>query len=247
MTTHQFFIEKSRIGSDGRVTIEGVDLHHIKDVLRLRKNSTIHLVDEDGTLHRALIESLKEKTIIACIMDSAPAISVGARLTLVQGIPRLPKADLIAQKVTELGAERIVFMQAARSPYRDAHQRMSGRLARLRTIAAAAAKQSARRTIPSVDSCPDLRAVLEMLGSNATLLVADETEEGGTLRGRLANVGKAGQITVFVGPEGGFSDDERSLLREAGALPFSLGRGVLRSETAAIVAVAIVLYELGEM
>jgi 16S rRNA (uracil1498-N3)-methyltransferase len=260
MTTNQFFIEKSQIDSDGVVTLEGSDARHIRLVLRLKKGSRIRLVDEDRNSHMACVEKVAEKAVTVRIEESsAPkppesgesSESCPGRRTIIQGIPRLPKADLIVQKLTELGVEGILFAPTERTPYRDGESRISARIERLQRIAESAAKQCSRSNIPDVGFCMNLEAALESVGPDALMLVADESARsestGKSLRDNLQNSHRKSDIAVFIGPEGGFSENETEMLKDAGAKPFSLGRNILRTETAAIVAAALVLYEIGEI
>ena len=247
MTTHQFFIKRSQIDSDGIVTLDGPDARHIRLVLRLKRHSKIRLVDEEQNLHMATVEKVAGSKILARIVKSDEKAPASARLTVVQGIPKLPKADTIMQKLTELGVGKIVFVPAERSPYADACDRLSGRLDRLKKIAEAAAKQCSRRDIPGIAVCAGLKAAARSLAPGTILLVADEKTGGGTLRERLQGTGEKSPVAVFIGPEGGFSGREARLLENEGAASFSLGRNILRTETAAIVAASIILYEMGDI
>ncbi len=247
MTTHQFFIKQSQIGADGLVTIDGPDARHIRLVLRLKKNSRIRLVDEKRNLHLASVENISERSVVALIRETEGAAPSGARLTVIQGIPRLPKADFIAQKLTELGARNIIFAPTERTPYTDGFERISKKLGRLRKIAEAAAKQCARRDIPTVVAYDGLAAAVEAAGPDALVLVADENSPGQCLRELLAGDKGKSAVTVIIGPEGGLSPEETAALEGMGAAGFSLGRNILRTETAAVVAAAIILYEMGEI
>jgi 16S rRNA (uracil1498-N3)-methyltransferase len=248
MTTHQFFIQQSQIENGTTVTIEGSDARHIRLVLRLKKGDRIRLVDEEQSLHEASVESVTGKAVVARIVETERGAAPSKRLlTVVQSIPRLPKADLIVQKLTELGAVKIIFSPTERSPYRDGQKRMQDRLERLRRIAGEAAKQCSRSSIPDVAVCADLKAALEALGPEALMLVANENAGGKSLRDCFGQTTGASDVAIFIGPEGGFTPEETRLLESVGADSFSIGRNILRTETAAIVAAALVLYEMGEM
>jgi len=248
MTIPQFFIKRSQIDDNGYATLGGPDARHMRLVLRVKKGDRIRLVDEERNLHEAAIEKVADREVVAQIVrteQGGPA--AGARLTVVQGIPRLPKADLIVQKLTELGVGGIVFAPTGRTPYRDGHKRLEARLERLHTIAGAAARQCSRRDIPEVAVRADLGEAVEALGADAVMLVADEGAGGKRLKDCLSGADPRAPVAVFIGPEGGLSEDETRMLEKAGAKPFSLGRNILRTETAAIVATALILYELGEI
>ena len=247
MTTHQFFIKRSQIENDTMVTLEGSDARHIRLVLRLKKGNRIHLVDEERNLHAASVEKVTDSSVVARILETGKPAPSEERLTVIQGIPRLPKADLIVQKLTELGAAKILFAPTERSPYRDGQKRMQDRLERLRRIAGEAAKQCSRRSITDVAVCADLEAAMGELGSETLMLVADENAGEKSLGDCIGDAGSKSDFAVFIGPEGGLTAEEARLLENAGATSFSIGRNILRTETAAIVAAALVLYEMGEI
>jgi len=246
MTAHRFFIQRSRITPEKTVTIEGPDVRHIRLVLRLRKGNSIQLVDDERNLHAASIEEVTSKTVRARIVESAGTARSHIRLTVVQGVPRLPKADTITRQLSELGADTIVFVPMKQTTYGDAFRRLSKRLTRLQRIAEAAAKQCGRCDIPNVLACENLEEATKIAGPGALLVFADEKAKPENRRSLLAGAAKKRSIAVFIGPEGGLSNGERRLLEEKGARGFSLGPNVLRTETAAIVAAAVILYELGD-
>lgn len=247
MTTHQFFIKQSQIDHEHMITIRGSDARHMVLVLRLRKGSRVKLVDETHQLYYGLVEDTSGDAVRILIESTVFCTPEQARVNMVLGIPRLPKADLMVQKLTELGIGKMTFVQMERSPYADAFQRTQKRLDRLQTIAEAAAKQCGRRCIPPIRAAERLADIFRMEDTRNVRLVANENYSGKSLSDSLSAVDPASPITIFVGPEGGFSEEEIEFLRSKEVIEFSLGRNILRTETAAIVAAAIVLYELGEM
>jgi 16S rRNA (uracil1498-N3)-methyltransferase len=195
----------------------------------------------------ASVEQITAQTVVARVIDTLTDASPRACLTIVQGIPKPPKADLIVQKLTELGADNVVFAPTEFTSYPDAFEKMSARLDRLRKITKAAAKQCARRDIPRVITCASLEEAVETVPAGSLLLVANEKSPRANLRDLLARASEKCSIAAFIGPEGGFSDEEIRLLEGKDAACFSLGRNILRTETAALIAAAIILYELGEI
>ncbi|GAB4353803.1 MAG: 16S rRNA (uracil(1498)-N(3))-methyltransferase [Candidatus Abyssubacteria bacterium] len=215
-------------------------------VLRLKKGSPIRLVDEQQTQYTARVEQVTNREVLARIIEShTPEVRQSARLSVIQGIPRLPKADWITQKLTELGIQSIVFAPTEYTPYRDGFDRMCRRLSRLRTIAETAAKQCARRDIPSVSVHADLKKAAETAAPGTIFLVADEKAPRRRLCDLFSQTPDDAPLAVFIGPEGGLSEKEKEYLQDLGASGFSLGQNILRTETAAITASAIILYELG--
>jgi 16S rRNA (uracil1498-N3)-methyltransferase len=247
MTTHQFFIKRSQIDKHRMLTIRGRDARHMALVLRLKKGSRVKLVDETQQLYFGLVQKISSDAARISIEAADFCTPEQARVDMVLGVPRLPKADLIVQKLTELGIGKMTFVQMKRSPYADAFQRTRKRLERLQTIAEAAAKQCGRRCIPLIEAAGTLADVFRREDTQNVRLVANENYSGKSLADSLAAVAADSPVTIFVGPEGGFSEEEIDFLRSKNTIEFSLGRNILRTETAAIVAAAIVLYELGEM
>lgn len=205
----------------------------------------MRLIDEEQISHRAVLEKVGKNEVRARIVESTKDARPDTSLTVVQGIPRLTKADLIVQKLTELGVARIIFAPMEYTPYSDAIERISKRLVRLERVAEAAAKQCGRCDIPDVAVFADLDISLRSLEPKTLILAADETVPAQRLRECLKTAGRKSRLAVVIGPEGGFSPKERRLLSDMGALSFSLGANILRTETAAIVAAAIILYESG--
>jgi 16S rRNA (uracil1498-N3)-methyltransferase len=247
MTAHRFFIKQSQITPDKMVKIEGPDVRHIRLVLRLKKGGKIQLVDDRRNVHLASVEMVSSRAVLARIVESTESTRSHIPLTLVQGLPRLPKADLITRQLSELGVDDIVFVPMEHTTYSNGFEKLSKRLDRLRKIAEAAAKQCGRHDVPNVSACADLEEAAGIPGPGALLVFADENVTGGDRRSALEDARINRAIGVFIGPEGGLSDRERRLLQNKGAKRFSLGRNILRTETAAVVAAAMVLYELGEL
>jgi 16S rRNA (uracil1498-N3)-methyltransferase len=215
-------------------------------VLRLTKGSRIKLVDETQRLYAGVVEHVSGDSVRVSIQEESDCAPEHAKLIMILGIPRLPKADLVVQKLTELGVGRIVFVPLERSPYSDALDRLQKRLQRLRSIAEAAAKQCARRCVPAVEACESLEKVFTPMDENQVCMVADERYNLLRLRDALPAI-ISFPIYLFIGPEGGFSDDEIDFLLSKNCVQFSLGCNILRTETAAIVAAALILYEVGEL
>ncbi|MBI4830301.1 MAG: 16S rRNA (uracil(1498)-N(3))-methyltransferase [Candidatus Lindowbacteria bacterium] len=247
MTIYQFFIRQSQIDPDRRVKLDAPDVRHIRHVLRLEKGSKIRLVDEKQNVHLALIEKVNHGAVVARVLETVERSQRQTRLTVVHGIPKPPKTDFIVQKLTEIGVDHVVFTPADFTSYPNAGQKIRSRLDRLRKIATAAAKQSGRTDIPEIATCANFTEALEASAPEALLLVAHEKAHCKGIHDLLTNAKGKRAITLFIGPEGGLSTEEIQLLEENGATCFSLGRNILRTETASLIAAAIVLHELGEI
>lgn len=227
-------------------------LHYLRQVLRLAEGARFVALDGSGAQYIARLTIGEGGAVTAEIIEKlaatpGPAIEV----TLYQGLPKGKRLPLIIQKCTELGVARIATMTAARAIVRLPESEVEGKLARWRKIAEEAAEQSLGVRPPRIDFLESFAAARQdWQASGLPGLFLDETlagESGQGLRQVLAALPEAKGIAVFVGPEGGFAPEEAAGARAAGLQPVSLGAHILRTETAAIVACALVLYEYGEL
>jgi len=242
VSLHRFFVPPSQI-SDGVASITGPDARQIATVLRLRKGDSIAVLDGSGTCYRGEICSVIRELVTAAIsetvrLDTEPGVYVA----LAQGLPKGDKFSLIVQKGTELGISEFVAVAAARSVTRP--NASPNKQARWQRIAKEAAEQCCRARIPMVSQITSFADAVGRIGDFDLALMAWEQEDRVLLSSVLRENRDARKVILFVGPEGGFSPDEAEAARDAGARLVSLGRRILRTETAAIAASAIMLNEL---
>lgn len=243
----KFFVDKSNISSD-KVVITGEDVGHIKKVLRLRCGDNIIVCDSNGTDYSAAIKEFENESVIAEIIgsknnSSEPPIEV----TLFQGIPKSDKMDYIIQKSVELGVNSIVPVLTDRTVVRiDNKKDADNKVARWQRIALEAAKQSNRGIVPVIGYPITLDKALETLKSYDISIIPYEKESTRKLKDYLQR-DKYRKISVFIGPEGGFSEKEVEKSLEAGAVPVTLGPRILRTETAGIMVLSILMYTLGDV
>lgn len=241
MPARRFFVRDRR--SPGElVAIEGGDAHKIAHVLRLRSGDRIEIVDSaaqlfsatlevDGEGVRARLETLTDDT-------SAPR----ARIDVAQGIPKGAKMDYVVEKLGELGVRSLFPLQSERGVANDVS---ASKLERWRRLAQTASAQCGRRDVMHVSDPVGMRELYTRMAEYDVVLFPWEALEPEPLRRRLpALLAGADRILVVIGPEGGFSHAEAEAARAAGAHVISLGRTILRTETAALAAVAIIGYEL---
>jgi 16S rRNA (uracil1498-N3)-methyltransferase len=234
----RFYVLPSDVSSR-EVTLRAAEAHHARRVLRLEVGARIVCFDGLG--------SAWECEIVAFERDAARARAVARladeperrpRLTLAQGVLKGDRMDLVVQKATELGVARLAPIAAERSVARPE----AGRVERWRRVALEAAKQCERNRLPGIAEPAPLGATLaEMEGAGLALVERD----GAPLAGALDAIRGTPSVTLFVGPEGGWSSAEREAFARAGVAQASLGHNVLRAETAAIAAVAVVAFALG--
>lgn len=241
-----FFLAPDAVRGD-TVTITGPLVRHIGGALRYQIGDRLAVADADG--ERCLIEltAVGSAAIHAVIRRRlGPAPEPAVHLTLAQAVLKSPNIDLVFQKATELGVQRVVPLMTRRSVVRLKRERESRQLARWRAIVLEAAQQSERGRVPHVDPPKSLPGYLAEKGdANEARLLLWEDESILGLHDYLNANPSPRRATLLVGPEGGFDADEVRAARAAGFVAVSLGDAVLRAETAAPAALAILQYAWG--
>lgn len=241
---HRFFIPQLY---NEEMTITGVDAKHIGKVLRMQPGDKLQIVSDDGVSALAEVAAITESTVtVRCLEKLAESHEPAVKITLAQGLAKGEKMDFIIQKAVELGAYSIVPVAMEHSVVRLDGAKADKKVERWQKIAEAAAKQSKRDIIPQVQA---VQSVSEMLANNncKTKIIAYECEDRMSLKTALREAGQLDDLLLIIGPEGGISEGELSKAREAGAVPVSLGRRILRAETAGLVAMSAIFYETGDL
>ncbi|MBP5426850.1 MAG: 16S rRNA (uracil(1498)-N(3))-methyltransferase [Clostridiales bacterium] len=239
----KFFVDKSDI-KNNNIYIRGDSVNHIKNVLRLTIGDTLTVCDGDGYDYLAVISKEPSDCIearVLSISDSNTEPSVD--ITLYQGVPKGSKMDLIIQKNVELGVKRIVPVICERTIVKLDKRDVQKKIDRWNKIAVAAAKQSGRGIIPSVHDPVLLVDAITMAKKSDLSLIPYEKEKERKLKDVL-KAQSVKDVSVFIGPEGGFSEEEISIAVENGVLPVTLGNRIFRTETASIYMTSIIIYEL---
>ncbi len=241
----KFFVDKSQI-SDKIVTINGPDVNHIAKVLRTKCGETLFICDGDGNDYETIIMSITKDCILADIVRSYPCITEPeTKITLFQGIPKQGKMDWIIEKCTEIGVHTIVPVQMSRSVVKLNTEQAEKKLERWRKTAEAAAKQCGRGVIPHIAK-PVTVEELQKTSLPDFLLLPYEDEQSNPVRTALSHK-KCKTAGIFIGPEGGFAPEEVEIFKLLGAHSVTLGPRILRTETAGLVALSLMLYEWDEM
>ena len=241
---HRFFIPQLY---NEEMTITGVDAKHIGKVLRMQPGDKLQIVSDDGVSALAEVAAITESIVtVRCLEKLAESHEPAVKITLAQGLAKGEKMDFIIQKAVELGAYSIVPVAMEHSVVRLDGAKADKKVERWQKIAEAAAKQSKRDIIPQVQ---DVQTVKEMLANNdcKTKIIAYECEDRMSLKTALREAGQMEDLLLIIGPEGGISESELAKAREAGAVPVSLGRRILRAETAGLVAMSAIFYETGDL
>lgn len=238
----KFFFNKNDI-SRGQVQLFGEDEKHIKTVLRAREGEEMTLCDGEGMDYQCRIVSLERGVLLDILSKEVCETEPKTKITLYQGLPKADKMELIIQKCVELGVDRIVAVSTERAIVK-LDKKESKKLERWQKIAEAAAKQSGRGKIPEIGQqvLKFKEAVAEAKGLDGAIIPYEKEQETGIRQFVQGFQGES--IGVFIGPEGGFAEEEIALAQKNGIIPITLGKRILRTETAGMTTAAILLYEL---
>lgn len=242
-----FFVEPEQI-SGGTVTITGTDVNHIKNVLRKKQGDVIIVSDGRNTDFTCRICDISQELVSAQIISADEnASELPARIVLFQGLPKSDKMELIIQKAVELGAAEIVPVAMKNCVMKIVPQKAEAKVKRWRAIAESAAKQSGRNFVPEVAMPMTFSQALEYGASLDVKLLPYENQRGMEHTRCIMRqcVGKK-SIGVWIGPEGGYAPEEIDRACAAGWTLVSLGRRILRTETAGLAALAMLIYVLDE-
>lgn len=238
----RLFVPPERLGGE-RVVLQDEENKYLVRVLRLEAGDAVVLFDGHGQEIEARLESVSARGSVLRLGARRSVVLPAVRVTLVQAVPRGDRMDLVVQKATELGIARIVPVLSART---GAQPLGESRLRRWRTIATEAARQCGRADVPSIDDVRPLAdALAEAPEEGQARLFVWEASRGSPLRRALT--GTEAAVRLLVGPEGGFAESEARDIEAAGYRAVGLGSRILRSETAALVAVALVQAAVGAL
>ena len=221
---------------------EAHEIHHIKDVLRLNKGSLIQIFNGTSEEADALIEQIREDAVVVRVKAVRKNERDQAKIILACAPPKKGKFEFIIEKCTELGVDEIIPLKTKRSEVVFDADRMAGKLGRFEAVAVNAAKQSKRSQVPHIYPMTALPQVLQTLDPNGIHLFPSLHDHPQHMADVLLKADKQRPVTLFIGPEGDFTPDELDLAVKHGCVPVSLGDTVLKVETAAIAAVALVKF-----
>lgn len=236
----RFFVSPNQI--EGQfITIIGENAKHIRTVLRCKAGDSVIVCDGQGTDYHCVITECLQ-TIQLEVKDKQKSIGEPSlSITLYQGIPKGEKMEWIIQKCVELGVTKIVPVMTERVIVK-LEKKEEKKIARWQKIAEAAAKQSERGVIPPIGSVMPYKEAIQEAAQLDGAIIPYEKEEGTTLKDIVKNI-RGKRIGVFIGPEGGFTEEEIQFAEKNGIVSITLGKRILRTETAGMTAAAILLYE----
>ena len=243
---YHFFVRPEQIG-EKEIRITGPDVNHIRNVLRMRVGEELRIcTGEDDRDFRCSISGFSDEEVLAKIMwvEHGEA-ELPSRIILFQGLPKSDKMELIIQKAVELGAFEIVPVSMKRSVVKLDGGKAAARVKRWNAISESAAKQSKRMIIPEVHGIVSFAEAVRMAGELDHILVPYELA-GDMKRTReiMNSLRPEESIGVFIGPEGGFEESEIQELLKDGGETITLGKRILRTETAGMTVLSILMYHL---
>ena len=237
------FFSDSVTNDNGLVTLTGDEARHVAVVLRMRPGDELLLIDGKGTEYLSRIESVSDNEAVLNVVESrSSSAEPSVNVSLFQCLPKQGKMELIIQKCVELGIHEIVPTVSRRCVVKIDGK--DGKLVRWNKVAQEASKQCGRAFIPEVK--PPVKFSSVDLTHFDAVLLAYENEDVTTLKAALNRSKDARPIAVFIGPEGGFESSEAEELIKKGAVSVSLGKRILRTETAGIAALAQIMYEFDQ-
>ena len=245
---YDFFADSSAIG-EKEIIIRGSDLNHMKNVLRLQIGEQICIHEEStGKEYRCEIAGYEKDVAHLHIMWVEEANrELPSKIYLFQGLPKGDKMELIIQKAVELGVYEIVPVATKRAVVKLDPKKEKKKRLRWQSIAESAAKQAGRALIPQIATCITFEKALRMCnGLDAALIPYEKAEGMQHARDQVRALHGKHSIGIFIGPEGGFEESEIEAARAAGAIPITLGHRILRTETAGLTMLSILMFELEE-
>lgn len=241
---YQFFVENHQI-MDRKVVIEGADVNHIRNVLRMKIKEKIRVSDENGVDYFCEITQIEADQVEAEILSINEAGSeLPGKIYLFQGLPKNDKMEWIIQKSVELGVHEIIPVAMKNCVVKLDHKKEAAKIKRWQAISESAAKQSKRSIIPTIREVMSYKEAMDYASECDVVLLPYENQRGmaGT-KEALEQAAKAKSVAVFIGPEGGFDQTEIGQAADKTML-ISLGQRILRTETAAITSMSLLMYQM---
>ena len=243
---YRFYVSADQL-AEKEVFISGGDVNHIKNVLRLEVGDWIVACDGNGTDYVSRIQSICSDEVVASIEKVQPTgTELPVRITLFQGMPKKDKLELIIQKAVELGACEIVPVMTKRTVVKlSEEKKINKRLERWQSIAYAAAKQCDRGIIPTVHRPVSYEEALAMADQLDYNVIPYELQTGMEEARKIVDQAcKQQSLGIFIGPEGGFEPEEVELAMARKIHPMTLGKRILRTETAGMALLSILMFQL---
>lgn len=241
----RFFVQPEQI-EESVIHITGGDVNHISHVLRMGQGDTLTVGGPDGREYACYIERMTEREVTAHIMYVQDTqAELPSRIYLFQGLPKSDKMDWIIQKAVELGVYEVIPMETMRTVVKWDEKKAAKKTQRWQQIAEGAAKQSGRGFVPRIHPPCSFGKALQYGSACPVKWIPYERAEGmAASRERVSNLQPGQSVAVFIGPEGGFDEREIQQAVELGYAPITLGRRILRTETAGLALLSVLMFHL---
>ena len=242
---HHFFVSPNQI-DDKYVTITGGDVNHIKNVLRMKVDEELLISNGQDKDYYCKIEAISDDEIKALILDEEfEGTELPTELYLFQGLPKSDKMELIIQKAVELGVKEIIPVATKRCVVKLDDKKEASKIKRWQAISESAAKQSRRTKIPEISSDKSLKeAINRAKDFELGIIPYENFKDMKETKEVLSKVQKGIKIGIFIGPEGGFEESEVQYALDNGIHPISLGKRILRTETAGLAILSVLMFQL---
>ena len=243
----RFFVEPHQIDEGThQIHILGSDVNHISNVLRMKQGEELWISDGGKKEYRCTIEEFSpDEVLLHIIYAQEPDDEIQSRIYLFQGLPKADKMELIIQKAVELGAYEVIPVETKRCVVKLDGKKAAKKVERWKQIAESAAKQSKRMLIPNVHEVLTFKEALKYAESMDVRLIPYELAKGmQETKEILADIQPGQSIGIFIGPEGGFEEKEVETAISEGAKPITLGKRILRTETAGLAILSVLMFQL---
>lgn len=243
---YRFYVDQDQIGEEF-ITIKGIDVNHIKNVLRMRTGEKLIICNGQGKDFYCIIDSESKDEIIVSIEEVCNTdTELDGKIYLFQGLPKKDKMELIIQKAVELGVFEIIPVMTQRTVVKlEDKKKEDKKVERWQLIATSAAKQSNRGIIPTVSGTMSFKESLDYAKNMDIKIIPYENADDINKTKEIIQSIKSGQsVGIFIGPEGGFEEKEIGQALEAGVLPITLGRRILRTETAGLTILSMIMLQM---
>lgn len=244
---YRFFVQQDQIDMGNKeIHITGSDVNHIKNVLRMRIGEEILISAGENQEYTCRIARMSQEKILAEVKNVQEAgMELPSKIYLFQGLPKSDKMELIIQKAVELGVYEIIPVDTKRAVVKLDGKKEEAKIKRWQGIAESAAKQSKRMIIPQIHSVMKFAQAMEYAKElDVRLIPYERAEDMAHTRERMGKIEPGQSIGIFIGPEGGFAPEEVETALEHQAEPITLGKRILRTETAGMTVLSILMFML---
>lgn len=241
----QIFVNEEPI--EGRFTVTGDDMHHLVRVVRIKKGEIIRVSTASGNNYLCSVSDILDKELLVDVTEQVNSTELSNKIYLFQAIPKGDKMETIIEKTVELGVYEIIPVQMKNCIVKLDDKKKKNKLSRYQTVALTAAKQSKRSIVPNIHDVLSFKEAMEYGANLDLLLLPYESKNGMKDTYDVINSLQKGQsVGIFIGPEGGFDESEIELVKDKCKL-ISLGRRILRTETAAICSLSMLMLKSEEL